>query len=210
MNNILLADIGNTHFHVYDGSQVEHLSYADAIERYAHLPMQYISVNQSLGKKIEHIKAWENISSYIYIDGEYETMGVDRKTLCLSHEDGIFVDAGSAITVDVVEKGQYIGGFILPGLKAYLKSYTAISPVLDVNLDENLSLGTLPLTTKEQISYGIIASIKALIEKHSHGKSLYFTGGDGKFLSTFFDDTLYDETLVFQGMIKTIKDKKIC
>jgi len=77
-------------------------------------------------------------------------------------------------------------------------------------LDEKLSLGTLPLTTKEQISYGIIASIKALIEKHSHGKSLYFTGGDGKFLSTFFDDALYDETLVFQGMIKTIKDKKLC
>jgi len=68
----------------------------------------------------------------------------------------------------------------------------------------------LPLTTKEQISYGIIASIKALIEKQSEAKTLYFTGGDGKFLSTFFDDALYDETLVFQGILKTIKDKKIC
>jgi len=207
---MLLADIGNTHFHIYDGREVEHLSYEDAIERYAHLPMQYISVKHSLGEKIEHIEAWEDISSQLYIDGEYDTMGVDRKALCLSHESGVFIDAGSAITVDVVEKGRYMGGFILPGLKAYLESYKAISPVLDVSLEEKLSLAVLPLTTKEQISYGIIASIKALIEKHSEAKTLYFTGGDGKFLSTFFDNALYDETLVFQGMMKAIKDKKIC
>jgi len=206
MNNILLADIGNTHFHIYDGSKVEHLSYEDAIERYVHIPIRYISVKQSLGEKIEHIKAWENISSQLHIDGEYETMGVDRKALCLSHESGVFIDAGSAITVDVVEEGKYRGGFVLPGLKAYLESYKTISPVLDVSLEEKLSLTMLPLTTKEQISYGIIASIKALIEKHSDGKILYFTGGDGKFLSTFFDDALYDETLVFQGIRKTLKD----
>jgi len=210
MNNILLADIGNTHFHIYDGKRVAHLSYVEAIERYANRSMQYISVKQSLKEEISHIKIWQNISSQIHIDGEYDTMGVDRKALCLSHEDGVFVDAGSAITVDVVEKGQYIGGFILPGLKAYLESYKAISPVLGVSLQEKLLLDALPLTTKEQISYGIIASIKALIEKHSKGKILYFTGGDGKFLSTFFDDGIYDETLVFQGMIKTIKDKKLC
>ncbi|RUM69670.1 MAG: pantothenate kinase, partial [Sulfurovum sp.] len=129
---MLLADIGNTHFHIYDGREVEHLSHEDAIERYAHIPMQYISVKHSLGEKIEHIKAWEDISSQLYIDGEYKTMGVDRKALCLSHESGVFIDAGSAITVDVVEKGRYMGGFILPGLKAYLESYKAISPVLDV------------------------------------------------------------------------------
>ncbi|RUM70600.1 MAG: pantothenate kinase [Sulfurovum sp.] len=207
---MLLADIGNTHFHIYDGREVEHLSHENAIERYAHLPMQYISVKHSLGEKIEHIKVWENISSQLYIDGEYDTMGVDRKALCLSHSDGVFVDAGSAITVDVVKEGKYKGGFILPGLKAYLQSYKAISAVLDVSLEKKLSLCALPFTTKEQISYGIIASIKALIEKHSGVDILYFTGGDGKFLSTFFDNALYDETLVFQGMMRAIKDKKIC
>ena len=31
---MLLADIGNTHFHIYDGQNVEHLSYATAIEKY--------------------------------------------------------------------------------------------------------------------------------------------------------------------------------
>jgi type III pantothenate kinase len=65
---------------------------------------------------------------------------------------------------------------------------------------EHLDLTQLPLTTKEQISYGIIASIKTLIEKHLRGKSLYITGGDGRILSGFFRDAIYDETLVFKGM----------
>ncbi len=204
MTNILLADIGNTHFHIYNGKEVEHLSYDDAIEKYAKNEMCYISVKHTLGEKIEHIKSWKNISSSMGIEGEYETMGVDRKALCLSHEDGIFVDAGSAITVDVVEAGRYVGGFILPGIKAYLQSYKSISPVLDISLDIALKLEELPTTTKEQISYGIIASIKALIEKHSKGKTLYFTGGDGKFLSSYFYQAIYDETLVFQGMQKAL------
>ena len=209
-HNRLLADIGNTHFHIYDGKGVVHLSYAAAIERYAQTSLCYISVQHDLEKRITQIKKWQNISKNISINGGYETMGVDRKALCLSHDDGIFIDAGSAITVDVVEEGVYVGGFILPGLRAYLQSYRGISSALDVDLDEQIALDRLPTTTKEQISYGIIASIKALIEMHSNDKKLYFTGGDGKFISTFFDDAHYDETLVFQGMMKTIKDKKIC
>jgi len=207
MDKILLADIGNTHFHIYNGHTVEHLSYSDAIEKYKDNEMLYISVKHELGEKIEHIKSWKNISSSLCIDGEYKTMGVDRKALCLSHREGIFIDAGSAITVDVVNDGKYEGGFILPGIKAYLVSYKSISSVLETSLDEALTLESLPTTTKEQISYGIIASIKALIDKHSEGKKLYFTGGDGKFLSTFFEDANYDEMLVFDGMQQALKNK---
>ena len=123
----LLADIGNTHFHVYDGEKVEHLSYEDAIGKYADKALQYISVKHQLEDKITKIKNWKNISSLMQLEGEYETMGVDRKALCLSHADGLFVDAGSAITVDVVRDGRYVGGFILPGLKAYIQSYKSIS-----------------------------------------------------------------------------------
>ena len=201
---MLLADIGNTHFHIYDGVSVEHLHYDDAIEKYAKKEMCYISVKHTLTKQIEDMENWKNISSLVHVEGEYETMGVDRKALCLSHDNGLFVDAGSAITVDVIELGKYVGGFILPGIQAYLKSYKSISLALDTTLDKALKFEELPTTTKEQISYGIIASIKALIEKHSEGKILYFTGGDGKFLSTYFDEAIYDETLVFQGMQKAL------
>ena len=207
---MLLADIGNTHFHIYNGKSIEHLSYADAIKKYKDQKLCYISVKHQLSSEIEHISKWKNISSLVHIEGEYETMGVDRRALCLSHENGIFVDAGSAITVDVVEEGRYRGGYIFPGLKALLKSYEDISPVLKTELNKTISLAELPTTTKEQISYGIIASIKALIDKHSEGKTLYFTGGDGQFLSSFFEEAVLDELLVFNGLREALKEYELC
>jgi len=203
----LLADIGNSYFHIYNGLTVEHLNYDDAIQKYKDTPLKYISVNQKIEAKIGHIDVWENLSSSMVIEGQYDTMGVDRKALCLSHSEGVLIDAGSAITVDVVAKGKYVGGFILPGLKAYISSYKSISPILDISLNRELLLDSLPGTTKDGISYGIIASIKALIDQHSNDKILYFTGGDGEFLSSFFEDAIYDEMLVFNGMQQAIMNK---
>ena len=212
---MILADIGNTHFHIYNGESVAHLSYADAIGKYAKESLVYISVKHQISDEIKQMHTWKNISDLMQIEGAYDTMGVDRKALCLSHRNGVFVDAGSAITVDAVEGGVYKGGYILPGLKAMLASYAEVSPVLKTELKENISLTQLPTTTKEQISYGIIASIKALIDKHSKDKTLYFTGGDGQFLSRFFEGSVYDELLVFNGMQKAIqleslKDNELC
>jgi len=201
---LLLADIGNTHFHIYNGERVEHLSYEDAIEKYADKNLCYISVKHHLEDKIKKIKSWKNISNEMILEGDYTTMGVDRKALCLSHKDGVFVDAGSAITVDVMKEGIYQGGYIFPGIKAMLECYKRISPVLDTGLNEMISLQQLPTTTKDGISYGIIASIKALIDIHSKDRALYFTGGDGKFLASYFPDAIYDETLVFQGIKKVL------
>ena len=200
MHETLLADIGNTHFHIYDGQKVVHLSYHDAIERYRDKPLKYISVNSHIERQIGCMKGWENLSSKIVLPGQYDTMGVDRKALCLSHDNGVFVDAGSAVTVDVMERGIYKGGYIVPGVRAMLESYARISPVLETEFDESVDLTQLPLTTKEQISYGIIASIKTLIEKHKEKKPLYITGGDGKLLANLFLDAIYDEALVFKGM----------
>jgi type III pantothenate kinase len=202
---MLLADIGNSYFHIYNGKEIEHLSYEEAIRKYSQETLYYISVKQQLDRTIENILSWKNISNQIQLKGAYETMGVDRRALCLSHEDGIFVDAGSAITVDIMEDGYYRGGFIYPGLKAMIDTYRAISPALETQLNESVSLDRLPTTTKDGISYGIIASIKALIDKHSNGKKLYFTGGDGKLLSGFFKEATYDEMLVFDGMRKALK-----
>ncbi len=210
MHKVLLADIGNSYFHIYNGKEVEHLSYEDAIKKYADENLCYISVKHHLEEKIEKIKSWKNISKDLILENAYDTMGVDRKALCLSHRDGVFIDAGSAITVDVMKDGVYQGGFILPGLKAYVESYESISGALKIELNVAVSLSTLPLTTKDGISYGIIASIKALIDKQSDGKKLYFTGGDGKLLSTFFKEATYDKMLVFDGMRNALKDDKRC
>jgi type III pantothenate kinase len=125
----------------------------------------------------------------------------------LSHSTGIFVSAGSAITVDVMEEGRYMGGFLLPGLKAYIEAYASISPALKIKLNPNVSLEELPTTTKDGISFGIIASIKTLVERHQSDKQLYISGGDGELLSRFFKNTTFDETLIFQGMKNVLKEQ---
>jgi len=205
---MLLADIGNTNFHIYDGKEIIHLSHKEAIRRFRDKKLLYISVNASLSKKLSKVKKWEDIGSKLFIKGEYPTMGIDRKAIALSKKNGIFIDAGSAITVDIVRDSQYKGGFILPGLQAYLKSYRDISPALKIELNPKISLNKLPKTTKDAISYGIIASIKALISNHKHHTKLYFCGGDGEFLSTFFKNSIYDERLLFKGMKKGLKRYK--
>ena len=62
---MLLADIGNTHIHLYDGMQVKHLRHQDAIIIYAQESLFYISVNQSLEEKITTQTQWKNISSLL-------------------------------------------------------------------------------------------------------------------------------------------------
>jgi len=198
--NFLFADIGNTRIHLYNGKEVIHLEHEEAIEKYGDKKVKYISVKHELTQKLKSLENWEDISPLIKIENEYNTMGIDRKALCLSHANGIFVSAGSAITVDVVEKGVYVGGFLLPGLKAYVEAYGHISPALAIELNRNISLDALPSTTKDGISFGIIASIKLLIEKYQLDKKLYISGGDGAFLKRFFENALFDETLIFQGM----------
>ena len=202
---MLLADIGNSRVHIYNGDEVVHLSHKEAIEKYGNQEIKYITVKHQLKEQLESLEKWENISELIQLEGQYSTMGIDRKALCLSHKTGIFVSAGSAITVDVVEEGIYLGGFLLLGLKAYIEAYASISPALKTELNAQISLEALPKTTQDAISFGIIASIKILIEKYQVDKQLYISGGDGKFLSQFFTNAIFDETLIFQGMKNAIK-----
>ena len=201
---MLLADIGNSRVHIYDGEKVVHLSHQEAMEQYWNQELKYITVKHQLKKELESLEKWENISELMQIEGQYLTMGIDRKALSLSHKTGIFVSAGSAITVDVVEEGRYLGGFLLPGVKAYIEAYASISPALKTELNPKVSLEALPKTTQDAISFGIISSIKTLIEKYQTDKKLYISGGDGKVLSQFFTNAIFDETLIFQGMKNAI------
>jgi type III pantothenate kinase len=205
---MILADVGNRHVHIWEDGQVLHLSLMDAMEQYGTEEVYYINVSSAYSDTLAALEEWEDISEALTIKGEYDGMGIDRKALCLSHDNGIFVDAGSAITVDKVVNGVYQGGFILPGIHAYAKAYADISPILDVELDRSTDLDSLPKSTQSSVSFGTIAPLIAVIEKIRSGFPLYFTGGDGTWLSTYFSDAQVDETLLFEGMKKSITRKQ--
>jgi len=200
---MLLADIGNSRIHIYNGKDIEHLDYESAFKKYARKKVKYISVQHRLKDKLKELKNWEDISDKIRLKGEYPTMGVDRKALCLSYDNGLFISAGSAITVDIMENGEYRGGFILLGLRAYIKAYSNISKALEIELNRDIK-DTLAKNTTDSISYGIIYSIISIIEKHSKDKKVYITGGDGEFLSKFLKGSIYNEGLIFKGIKRAL------
>lgn len=180
----------------------------EAVEKYGTEEVHYINVSEAHAQTLATLDDWHDIAGQLVLDGAYEGMGVDRKALCLSHSHGIFVDAGSAITVDKMLDGVYQGGYILPGMHAYRNAYAEISPVLDVVLDREVRLEILPKSTRQSVSFGTIAPVIASIEKIMGDLPVYCTGGDGKWLSQYFEQAVFDEALLFQGMIKMIQKGK--
>jgi len=70
-------------------------------------------------------------------------------------------------------------------------------------------LEVLPKNTVDSISYGIIAPIKSIIDSYDTTLPLGFTGGDGEFLSSFFEDSFYNDKILFDGLMSIINSKKL-
>jgi len=202
---MILCDIGNSYFKFYHNGKMwkeplKRPSVADSSRQ-----LVFISVNEKGTKKLKFYRPDAiNLHPYLKLDTVYEGLGADRIAACMAIDEGVIVDAGSAITVDIMQKSIHLGGFILPGLTAYRNSFSSISKVLDKDLAPNISLYELPQNTTNAMSFGVIKSIVLLLQDAIKNKNCYFTGGDGKFFSKFFDNSIYDETLVFKGMQRAI------
>lgn len=96
----------------------------------------------------------------------------------------------------------------MPGISRYREMFSSIA-VLDCEFNLGVALDTFPQNTKDAVSYGMLKSILLMIENLSKGKKIYFTGGDGKFLSRFFENCIYDDLLIFKGMQNIITNKII-
>jgi len=203
---VYLVDIGNRFAHIFHDNSVVDVSYDELFLKYTNKDIYYINVNPNLTNKLMSISNWVDLAPFIKIDGEYEGMGVDRKALLLSRGDGIYIDAGSAITIDIKENNKFIGGTILPGIWRVKSCYEDISPRLKIDNLSSVDLNTLPKTTKDALNYGIIAPIIFLVKSiNKKDFDIYCTGGDGNILASNLD-AKYDKFLVFEGMKKVIKE----
>ncbi len=66
---MLLADIGNSRIHIYDGEIVEHLDYESAFKKYGDSDIFYISVQHRLKDRLKEFSRWVDISDRINLDG---------------------------------------------------------------------------------------------------------------------------------------------
>ncbi|PNR92810.1 type III pantothenate kinase [Petrotoga sp. 9PWA.NaAc.5.4] len=126
----------------------------------------------------------------------------------------IAVDFGTAITVDVLEGGNFVGGAIIPGFRTAINalfSKTAKLPEVDL-IPVNYNLGK---NTIDNIQIGVVKTtlfgIEKLIQEIKNERKQDFfvvvTGGDAKFLKfSFFDK--YDSNLTLKGIKYYMKEVK--
>jgi len=205
---MLLCDVGNTSFHFQDGSNDYKESTSTFNPKTITKKVYYICVNPDVKKLLADLDNWIDISSFIDMNNYYETMGIDRIVACEGIQNGVIIDAGSAITVDVVKNGVFSGGFIYPGTKAMSETYTKISSALDYEFNYNLDLDIMPKNSQDAISYGYLKLL--YIEVMSHNMEVIITGGDAKKLQHIFHDAKIDNELLFNSMKKIIKKANLC
>jgi type III pantothenate kinase len=143
-----------------------------------------------------------------------QEIGADRlaNVIAAKKEYGdnvIAIDFGTAITVDVLRDGNFIGGSILPGFRMAMLSLfsnTAQLPQIEFQIPD-YSVGT---NTVDNIQIGIfkitILGLERLIEEikreTSAEYSIVSTGGIGKFLqgNSYIFDT-FDPDLTLKGIL---------
>jgi type III pantothenate kinase len=156
------------------------------------------------------------INSYVHP----ERMGVDRWLAMIAafeqnksndqHKGIIVVDAGSALTIDIVSvNGQHQGGYIVPGLlMAQQALFTNTERVMkydeaavnDGEYDKYKKLGN---NTIQCVEYGVINQMIALVKQVSEeylDYKIFFTGGDGELLADYLKAGMVDKDLVLKGL----------
>jgi type III pantothenate kinase len=218
---MILCDIGNSYYHFYNKKDNSYLQIDVNLSLESLLKQKiesifFISVNQKATDKLLFLKSLNknlkiiNLNDSFNLDTDYSnSLGVDRAIICNFINNGIIIDAGSAITIDIVKDGKHLGGTILLGLNAEIIAYKNISLKLDIELNRKVDISKIPTNTVDAISFAIIKSKLEIISQFIGNNQIYFTGGDGKFLSSFFKDSIYDKNLIFKAMENIIKKGKI-
>lgn len=201
---MILCDIGNTTIHFLIDKEEKRYFLDEKIPNFKE-KIYYVSVNEKGTLKLKQSNnELVNIQDYFEFETNYKGMGIDRKIACYGYENAIIVDAGSAITVDIINNKKHEGGFILAGIKAIKDLYPNISLKLKFDFNTKVNLDKIPLCTQDAISYAILQSIIQPIENIRKKQKIIFTGGDGEFLSKYFKNSIYKKDLIFENMKRII------
>ena len=202
---MVLCDIGNTTLHFYDGERetrvpVEGFDPASVYER-----VYYISVNARLDSALAAYDNWIDLRGFVDWTKYYDTMGIDRVAACEAIENGIIVDAGSAVTVDIVKNGRFEGGFIYPGIRAMAATYADISPRLEYSFNFEVDLDKMPKNSRDAVSYGYLRTLYGEVMRQEG--PIIITGGDAERFATLFPGATVERHLIFKGMKKILENR---
>lgn len=205
---MIYCDVGNTTVDIFENGVSRKVLIGDFQPELLKGKVWFASVNRTLDTALGNLDSWHNISDLIDWEKYYPTMGIDRILVCEAVEEGVIVDAGSAITVDVMRDGIYQGGFIALGVHAAQEAYARLSPALAVSFNFEVDLDKMAENTPDSVTIGFLAPLVRRIEEL--GKPLYLTGGDAEMLKRFLPHAVTDKELVFKGMQKLIEKGCSC
>lgn len=147
-------------------------------------------------------------------------MGVDRWLAVIAAYNSlrapcIVIDAGSAITVDIVgENGCHQGGYIVPGFQKMLNSlYHETS---QVKVSALIKPDTAPgLSTQEAVSNGLYTMVSGVIDRattwlaeSASAPQFIITGGDAPLLEELGIKCIRYENLVLDGLALIAEQNK--
>lgn len=136
-------------------------------------------------------------------------MGVDRWLAMLAayqsapDDQHIVVDAGTALTIDLISGHHHVGGYICPG--TYMMKQSILGQTQQVRADIDWSGSRTPGTsTQECLDHGILDMACSWIERQSERQpeaKLWLTGGNAEKLATLLTPSLVLEPdLVLNGL----------
>ena len=146
-----------------------------------------------------------------------ETLGVDRLAAAVGAvaqygEDCVIVDFGSAITIDMVQGGVFLGGNISPGMEMRFRAlhdYTKRLPKCQVT-DEVVPMGC---TTSQAIEQGVMQGVTNEIMGYidtfcskNEKMSIIFAGGDAIFFVKRIKNAIFAKcNLVIYGLNRILE-----
>lgn len=121
----------------------------------------------------------------------------------------VVIDAGSAVTVDLVDgSGAFAGGAILPGMRLMVKSlhdYTALLPIISPPETRLAIPGTdTPAAMELGIFWAAVGGITSLLSEYQDlypsGIEVFLTGGDGPRLHPEFPESHLWPEMTLEGI----------
>ncbi len=147
-----------------------------------------------------------------------ETLGYDRIAAAVGAFEHfptspcLIIDAGTAITVDLMYESSFMGGCISPGIEMRFRALHQFTNKLPL-LTKSTNFDYPGKSTEESIYNGVIQGVVFELEKriedfqksYPNGK-IIITGGDGFYLVKLIKKTIFAEPeLVLKGLINILK-----
>ena len=135
-----------------------------------------------------------------------EKLGVDRFLAALgasrSESKCIVVDAGTALTIDLVDNG-FRGGVIMLGVGRSIRSLLAGTDLIKEGV--TASDGDLPTNTASAVERGAwlqaVGAINEFRRRYAPDSPILVTGGDGEMLVANLEGASYHADLVLDGLV---------